>query len=207
MIDAGLMAKEPTVAFSDRELTCRDCGSKFIFTGGEQEFYASKGLQNDPVRCPSCRAQRKMMRPEDRDESPNYGVFVSWGGRTPRQLHVATCAECAQVTEVPFVPRGDRPVYCSDCYREIQSRQQAQEEAEAEAITARLVAHSGGGSTDRAQFEGEGPAPQEATAAVEAVDAVDATAAVEAVEVVDAAETAEEADAAETEQPAAIPEL
>ena len=186
------------MAFSDRELTCRDCGSKFIFTGGEQEFYASKGLQNDPVRCPSCRAQRKMMRPEDREESPNYGVFVSWGGRTPRQLHVATCAECAQVTEVPFVPRGDRPVYCSDCYRDIQSRQQAQEEAEAEAITARLASHSGGGGgggTDRAQFEGVGPATREATAAVETVEATEATEAVEAT------------DSSETEQPAAIPEL
>ena len=205
------------MAFSDRELTCRDCGSKFVFTGGEQEFYASKGLQNDPVRCPSCRAQRKMMRPEDREESPNYGVFVSWGGRTPRQLHVATCAECAQVTEVPFVPRGDRPVYCSDCYRDIQSRQQAQEEAESEAITARLVAHSGGGGgTDRAQFEGAGPAPREDTAAVETVETVDAVDAVEAAETTDVAETTEPAEAvattestdtAETEQPAAIPEL
>ncbi len=187
------------MAFSDRELTCRDCGSKFVFTGGEQEFYASKGLQNDPVRCPSCRAQRKMMRPEDRDESPNYGVFVSWGGRTPRQLHVATCAECAQVTEVPFVPRGDRPVYCSDCYREIQSRQQAQQDAEAEAITARLAAHSGGGGgTDRTQFEGEGPAPREAAAAVETEEDGEQS---------ETAEAVEATDSARAEQPEAIPEL
>ena len=198
------------MAFSDRELTCRDCGSKFIFTGGEQEFYASKGLQNDPVRCPSCRAQRKMMRPEDREESPNYGVFVSWGGRTPRQLHVATCAECAQVTEVPFVPRGDRPVYCSDCYRDIQSRQQAQEEAEAEAITARLASHSGGeggGGTDRAQFEGVGPATREATAAVETLEATAAVETVEATEATEATEAVEATDSSETEQPTAIPEL
>ena len=189
------------MAFSDRELTCRDCGSKFVFTGGEQEFYASKGLQNDPVRCPSCRAQRKMMRPEDRDDSPNYGVFVSWGGRTPRQLHVATCAECAQVTEVPFVPRGDRPVYCSDCYREIQSRQQAQEDAEAVAITARLASHGGGGGggggSDRAQFEGEGPAPREGAASAETAESDEAGEAAEP----------ETTDTAKTEQPAAIPEL
>ena len=142
------------MTFNDRELACRDCGGKFVFTSGEQEFYASKGLQNDPVRCPSCRAQRKMMRPEDRDEIANYGVFVSWGGRTPRQLHVATCAECAQVTEVPFISRGDRPVYCSDCYREIQSRQQAQEEAGA--IAARHGPTGEGAGRPEGAHPGEG---------------------------------------------------
>jgi CxxC-x17-CxxC domain-containing protein len=29
------------------------------------------------------------------------------------------CAECGNDTEVPFEPRGDRPVYCRDCYRKI----------------------------------------------------------------------------------------
>jgi CxxC-x17-CxxC domain-containing protein len=142
------------MAFTDRELTCRDCGSSFIFSAGEQEFYAGKGLQHDPVRCPSCRAQRKLMRPEDRDDSPNYGVYVSWGGRTPRQLHVATCAQCAQTTEVPFVPRGDRPVYCSNCYNDVRSKQEAQEEAEAEAAAARIAFSSG---RSEVELEGEGP--------------------------------------------------
>ena len=50
------------VSFQDRSLTCRDCQREFVFTGGEQEFYASKGLQNDPVRCPECRAARKNTR-------------------------------------------------------------------------------------------------------------------------------------------------
>ena len=97
------------MAFSDRELICRDCQGTFVFTAGEQEFYATKGLQHDPVRCPSCRASRRTMRPEEREEAPSYGVFVSWGGRTPRQLHAATCHECGQTTEIPFMPRGDRP--------------------------------------------------------------------------------------------------
>src|SRR3989338_8909032 len=128
------------MAFSDRELTCRDCGSSFVFTGGEQEFYATKGLQHDPVRCPSCRQQRKLMRPEDRDEPPHLGVYVSWGGRTPRQLHVAACHQCGQTTEVPFVPRGDRPVYCSNCYNDVRQKLEAQEAAEAEAAVARIAA-------------------------------------------------------------------
>ena len=119
------------MSFQDRELTCRDCGGSFVFTSGEQEFYASKGLQHDPVRCPGCRQTRKAMRPEDRDDTPSYGVFVSYGGRTPRQLHVATCAECKQTTEVPFMPRGDRPVFCSNCYNAVREREQAAEEAAA----------------------------------------------------------------------------
>jgi len=131
------------MAFSDRELICRDCQGTFIFTAGEQEFYATKGLQHDPVRCPSCRASRRTMRPEERDEAPSYGVFVSWGGRTPRQLHAATCHECGQTTEIPFMPRGDRPVFCSNCYNAVRERQEAAEEAAA----ARLAALVGGTAT------------------------------------------------------------
>ena len=128
------------MAFQDRELACRDCGGGFVFTAGEQEFYATKGLEHDPVRCPNCRATRKMMRPEDRDFAPAYGVYASWGGRTPRQLHVASCAQCAGMTEVPFRPRDDRPVYCSDCYGDLRKKQEAQEAAEAAAAAARISA-------------------------------------------------------------------
>lgn len=131
------------MAFNDRELACRDCGGPFIFTSGEQEFYATKGLQHDPVRCPSCRQQRKALRPEDREEAPRFGVYSSWGGRTPRQLHVASCAQCARMTEVPFISRGDRPVYCSDCYNDIRKKQEAQEMAEEQAALARISAASG----------------------------------------------------------------
>ena len=126
------------MAFSDRELICRDCQGTFVFTAGEQEFYATKGLQHDPVRCPSCRQTRKLLRPEDREEAPTFGVYVSWGGRTPRQLHVAACHQCGQTTEVPFVPRGDRPVYCSNCYNDVRSKQEQQEAVEAEAAAARI---------------------------------------------------------------------
>jgi CxxC-x17-CxxC domain-containing protein len=156
------------MAFQDRELTCRDCGGAFVFTAGEQEFYATKGLEHDPVRCPSCRATRKMMRPEDRDFAPAYGVYVSWGGRTPRQLHVASCAQCASMTEVPFRPRDDRPVYCSDCYGDLRRKQEAQEAAEATAAAER-IATSGG--KDEVALEGEGPSTpvdEEAAAALAA---------------------------------------
>ena len=152
---------------TDRELTCRDCSSSFVFTAGEQEFYATKGLQNDPVRCPSCRAQRKMMRPEDRDETPSYGVYASWGGRTPRQLHVATCSGCQRAAEVPFIARGDRPVFCSDCYNEERKRQEAAETAETEAMAARAA--SAPTSSNEPELEGSGRDDEEEEEAREIV--------------------------------------
>ncbi|HEY5639329.1 MAG TPA: zinc-ribbon domain containing protein [Dehalococcoidia bacterium] len=105
--------------FADRILACRDCGGNFTFTAGEQTFYASRGLNNDPARCQNCRSTR---RAGGGNDSPlgrgyvNYGPFASFGGRTPRQMHPATCDRCGEMTEVPFMPRGDRPVYCSECF-------------------------------------------------------------------------------------------
>ncbi|MGE5619431.1 MAG: zinc-ribbon domain containing protein [Sphingomonadaceae bacterium] len=85
----------------DKTLTCRDCGSGFVFTAGEQEFYARKGFANEPTRCPSCRAARKRSQ---------------GGERAERQMFDVVCAECGKETRVPFQPRSDRPVYCSDCF-------------------------------------------------------------------------------------------
>ncbi len=110
----------------DKIIVCRDCGTEFTFTAGEQTFYANRGLQNEPSRCSSCRTTRKFNRLFQDEEEPsgyvNYGTFASFGGRTPRQMHTATCAQCGQATEVPFRPRGDRPVYCSDCYSRIRGQ-------------------------------------------------------------------------------------
>lgn len=128
------LGKERYVAFADKQLTCRDCGNNFLFTGGEQEFYASKGLQNEPVRCPPCRSARKSSRLAEPEAGyVRYGVFASFGGRTPRQMHPATCADCGMMTEVPFQPRGDRPVYCSSCYNKIKGTAAAGPGADSEA--------------------------------------------------------------------------
>jgi CxxC-x17-CxxC domain-containing protein len=43
------------MSFQDKSLTCVDCGQSFVFTVGEQEFYAQKGFQNEPKRCKSCK--------------------------------------------------------------------------------------------------------------------------------------------------------
>ncbi len=86
--------------YQDKTLVCKDCGAEFIFSAGEQEFYAEKGFQNEPARCKPCRDARKANR---------------HGGH--REMHDAICADCGAETKVPFVPRNDRPIYCSDCLR------------------------------------------------------------------------------------------
>ena len=48
--------------YQDKTLVCRDCGAEFVFTAGEQEFYAEKGFQNEPTRCKECRTARKASR-------------------------------------------------------------------------------------------------------------------------------------------------
>ncbi len=87
--------------FSDKTLVCKDCGQTFTFTAGEQEFYAEKGFTNEPQRCKACRIARKQ---RSRDEGP-------------RPMYDAVCSNCGRPCKVPFEPRGDRPVYCSDCFR------------------------------------------------------------------------------------------
>ncbi|HJM36711.1 MAG: zinc-binding protein [Dehalococcoidales bacterium] len=94
------------MSLEDKTLQCSDCGASFTFSVEEQEFFQSKGFTNEPKRCPSCRQVRKAER-----QGGSYG--------TRRQMFPAVCAECGKNTEVPFEPRGDRPVYCSDCYRTV----------------------------------------------------------------------------------------
>ena len=45
--------------YEDKTLVCKECGQEFVFTAGEQEFYAERGFQNEPQRCKSCRDARK----------------------------------------------------------------------------------------------------------------------------------------------------
>ena len=47
---------------ADKTLVCKDCGADFVFTEGEQQFYAEKGFDNEPQRCPDCRKARKVAR-------------------------------------------------------------------------------------------------------------------------------------------------
>ena len=99
--------------YTDEKLTCTDCGNEFVFTAGEQEFFATKGFQNKPNRCPDCRSARKASRGSSGGGS---GPRSGGGGDGSREMHSVTCSDCGQVAEVPFLPRGDKPVYCRDCF-------------------------------------------------------------------------------------------
>ena len=77
--------------FQDKTIVCKDCGQEFTF------------ITNEPQRCKPCRDARK-------GASNNRQ-----GGE--RQMFDAVCASCGRSCKVPFQPRTDRPVYCSDCFR------------------------------------------------------------------------------------------
>jgi CxxC-x17-CxxC domain-containing protein len=105
------------VVFQEKTLNCIDCGKSFIFTVEEQEFFASKGYASEPKRCPACRQKRR---------SERFGN--DGNGHTPtgpRQMFPAICARCGKETTVPFQPRGDRPVYCRECFEIIKKQQSA----------------------------------------------------------------------------------
>ena len=97
--------------YTDRTLTCVDCGAEFVFTADDQEFHASRGFTNEPARCPSCRAAR---RGRVGGESTGFG-----GERPARQMFSAVCSNCGGEALVPFEPRTDRPVYCSECFESV----------------------------------------------------------------------------------------
>ena len=106
--------RESIMAFTDRILYCRDCNQEFTFTAGEQEFFESRGLTNAPSRCPSCRAARKQSGGGHSGRSQGGGGYRD---REPRQMYTVTCASCGNEAQVPFQPRDDRPVYCSECFQ------------------------------------------------------------------------------------------
>lgn len=128
--------------YSDKNLTCADCGNEFVFTASEQDFYAQRGF-TEPRRCPSCRASRKAARNSGgAGGSGSYSGGYSAGGsysaggysgggsggysggggygsrdRATREMFTATCSNCGNEAKVPFRPTSGKPVYCSDCFR------------------------------------------------------------------------------------------
>ena len=88
------------MSFQDKTLTCVDCGQTFVFTAGEQEFYAQKGFQNAPKRCKACKTKRQ-------------GGSASGYSKVET---LTTCSQCGRETTVPFKPTQGRPVYCRECF-------------------------------------------------------------------------------------------
>jgi len=104
------------MSYADKTITCVDCGTEFTFTAGEQERYSQLGFTNEPKRCAPCRAAKKTARGKESGEGRRPSPGGSGFSSGPREMFPAVCAECGKPTQVPFKPRGDRPVYCSDCF-------------------------------------------------------------------------------------------
>src|SRR5947209_20519556 len=82
--------------YHDKVLKCSECGAEFVFTAGEQMFFADKGFKNEPKRCKACKAKR----------SENSG-----SGTYQRAETKTTCSQCGKETTVPLSPR--RAVRCT----------------------------------------------------------------------------------------------
>ena len=90
--------------YQDRVLKCVECGAEFVFTSGEQMFFADKGFKNEPKRCKACKTKR--------------GTSASTTGNYQRAETRTTCSQCGKETTVPFKPTQGRPVYCRECFQQ-----------------------------------------------------------------------------------------
>jgi len=89
--------------YHDKVLKCADCGAEFVFTAGEQMFFADKGFKNEPKRCKTCKSNRA-------EHS---------GGNGPARAETKTsCSQCGKETTVPFRPTQGRPVFCRECFQQ-----------------------------------------------------------------------------------------
>lgn len=111
------------------EIICSQCDATFVYTEEERDFRQLHGLAR-PQWCPECRLRDRQRRNGDLmtlyQRTDSFDPFLlgentqagglQRGNRDIRTMHSAVCASCGADTRVPFIPRGDRPVYCKDCY-------------------------------------------------------------------------------------------
>ena len=83
----------------DRMLECKTCSKEFVFSASEQEFFASKGLTNEPSKCKDCRRKA-------RDE------------KTARVATVK-CTHCGKVAQVTFTVTYPETLLCDDCFNNL----------------------------------------------------------------------------------------
>ena len=116
-----IASRRSNVTYADRTLTCVDCGVEFIHSAADQEYYVQKGFVSDPKRCTSCRASRRASRDGGYDVREIGGPrgYERSVERPDREYFAVVCSSCGNQAQVPFRPRMDRPVYCSDCFRTV----------------------------------------------------------------------------------------
>jgi CxxC-x17-CxxC domain-containing protein len=96
--------------YHDKVLKCAECGAEFVFTAGEQMFFADKGFKNEPKRCKTCKARR--------NQNAGGGAAAPSFQRAETKT---TCSQCGKETTVPFRPTQGRPVYCRECFQQRRS--------------------------------------------------------------------------------------
>ncbi len=84
-----------------KNITCIECRNTFVFTAGEQGFFQSRGLSNEPKRCPHCRILMRMRRE----------------GKSTDSVTRVNCIVCGDKTTVPFLPRDEKKIFCASCYK------------------------------------------------------------------------------------------
>src|SRR5258705_12215829 len=107
----------------DQIIKCADCGTEFLFTAGEQAFYASKGLTHAPTRCRNCRDARRTNRSDGprasgpRASGPRGGGHGGGGGGRggAEGLDEAGCGQRRTAAQVALAPTARRAVVCPDC--------------------------------------------------------------------------------------------
>ena len=100
----------------DRD-TGRSKGFGFVEMGSDEQAQAAiRGLNGQSVD------GRALVVNEARPKEDRSGGFGGGnrggygGGRRDREMFSVTCSSCGNDALVPFQPRGDKPVYCSDCF-------------------------------------------------------------------------------------------
>ena len=63
---------------ADKTIVCKDCCNQFIFNESEQAFYKEKGFDNEPQRCPDCRAAKKQQQRRSQGGNSNFGGGKRW---------------------------------------------------------------------------------------------------------------------------------
>jgi len=90
------------VQFQSKSIFCIECRNIFIFSTGEQEFFRSYALSNEPKRCQYCRILARMRRE----------------GKSIETLIQLNCVKCGEKTTVPFLPKDDKTITCPSCFRQ-----------------------------------------------------------------------------------------
>lgn len=93
--------------FTDKEIVCCQCNQPFIFSAGEQEYFAGRSLSHEPKRCQNCRVLERLRR----------------SGKSANAAFKVNCADCNEPTILPFQPKDDRQAYCNPCWKRKQDEE------------------------------------------------------------------------------------